>query len=73
MTLKVRVLKVFYYPTKFSCHRHCDSGDIIVLVCHVISKNHVIKRLGDFLDRRPSKQVTIPPSLVALDTVVVKI
>ena len=25
-----------YHPAKFSGHRHCGSGDIIVLVCHVI-------------------------------------
>ena len=58
----MRALKVFYYPTKFSCHRYCDSGDIINLVCHVISQNHVIKRLCGFLDRRPSIKVSYHPA-----------
>ena len=25
-----------YHLIKFGSHRHCDSGDIMVLVCHVI-------------------------------------
>ena len=29
--------------SKFSDHRGYDNGDIIVLVCHVISPDHVIK------------------------------
>ena len=32
-----------HLPAKFSCDRHCGSGDIIVLVCHVILQNHIIK------------------------------
>ena len=31
------------YPAKFGGHRQCGSGDIMVLVCHVISQDHVIK------------------------------
>ena len=30
-------------PTKFSELRGCGSEDLMVLVCHVISQNHVIK------------------------------
>ena len=36
-------IKVGYYPAKFGGHRHNDSGDIVVLVCHVISQDNVIK------------------------------
>ena len=25
------------------CHRDCDSGDIMVLVCHIYPQDHVIK------------------------------
>ena len=39
---------VSHYPAKFGGHRHCDSGDIIVLVCHVISQECLIKRSRDF-------------------------
>ena len=34
---------ISHHPTKFRGHRHCDSGDIISLACHVISQDHVIK------------------------------
>ena len=45
---------VSYHPAKFSGYRRCGSGDKIILVCHVISQDHVIKEpygsaiLGDF-------------------------
>ena len=35
-------LKLSHHPAKFGGHRHCDHGDMI-LICHVISQNHVIK------------------------------
>ena len=31
--------KVGFHPAKFGGHRHSDSGDIMLLVCHVISLN----------------------------------
>ena len=34
---------VGHYPAKFGSHGHSDSGDIAVLVCHVISQGHVTK------------------------------
>ena len=36
------VSKVSHHPAKLACNRHCDSGDNIILVCHVISQDHVI-------------------------------
>ena len=33
---------------KFGGLRHCGSGDIMVLGCHVISQNHVTLGLCDF-------------------------
>ena len=56
--------------TKFSGHRHCGSGDMMVLVCQVISDNHVTKGSFDFMGRIPSKSVIILPSLVAIGTVI---
>ena len=34
-----------HHPTKFCGFRHCGSGNIMVLVCHVILENHLIKAL----------------------------
>ena len=36
-------LKVSHYPAKAGGHRHCDGGDIMILVCYVTSQDHVIK------------------------------
>ena len=30
-------------PAKFGPHRHCGSGDTMLLVCHMMLKDHVIK------------------------------
>ena len=40
---------VSHHLTKFGSHRHCGSGDIIVLVCYAIFQNHVIKKSYDFM------------------------
>ena len=45
----------------------------MVLVCHVISQDHGMKGSYDFMGNSLSKQVTILPSLVAKDTLVVEI
>ena len=29
--------------------RHCDSGDLMFLICHVTSPDHVLKDLGDYV------------------------
>ena len=34
---------------KFGDHRHCDMGDLIVLIDHVTSRVHVFKGLGNFV------------------------
>ena len=44
----------------------------MILVCHVILQDHVIERSCDFMDRSPSRKVTILPSLVAIGTLVVE-
>ena len=65
-------IKLGYHPVKFGGYRHSDNGDIMVLVCHVISQDHVIKGLYDFEDRSLSREVIILLSLVAIETVVVE-
>ena len=46
-------MKISYHPAKFCSHRNSDSGDIVALVCHVISQDHVIKESCDFIDSIP--------------------
>ena len=38
-----QLIKVNYHLTKFAGHSHFGSEDIIILVFHVISQDHVIK------------------------------
>ena len=44
-----------HHPVKFTGYRHCGSRDLIVLVCHVILQDHVIKGLRDFMGRSTSR------------------
>ena len=39
-------VNVNYHPTNFGGHRYCGSRDIMILVCHMISQDHVIKGKG---------------------------
>ena len=40
--------EVWYYPGKSCDHKHCDSGDIVFLICHVTHREHMLKRLCEF-------------------------
>ena len=66
-------LKVCCHPAKFSGLRHCGSGDIMALVCHVILDDHVIKGLCNFKDESPSLYVITLSNLVSIDIVAVEI
>ena len=43
-----------YHPAKFGSHSHSDSGVMMILVCRVISQNHVVKESCDFIGEIPS-------------------
>ena len=36
---------------KFGGHKHSSSGDIMILVYHVILQDHMIKGLSDFMGK----------------------
>ena len=40
---------VSHHPLKFGHHRHCGSGDIMVLVCHVTLQDRVTEGSYDFI------------------------
>ena len=52
--------------------RYSSGGHIIVLVCHMILQDHVIKGPSNIMGRSPIGLVTILSSLVAIDIVVVE-
>ena len=50
-----KLKKVSYDLAKFCNHRHCGSGNIVVLVCHLILKDHVAKELSNSTDGSQSR------------------
>ena len=66
-------LKVNNQPAKFGGDSLFGSEDIMVLVSLVILEDHVIKGSCDVMWKNPPMKVTIPQSLVALETAVVEI
>ena len=48
-------IKVSCQPAKFDGNRHCGDGDVMILVCHVISQDYVIKELFDVIGVIPSR------------------
>ena len=44
---------MYQHPTEFDGHKHYGSGGIMVLVCHVVSEDHMIKGSFDFIGRSP--------------------
>ena len=66
-------LKVSHDPAKFGGDKHCGRGDIMILICHVISQDHVTLGSCDFMGRSPLRNVTNLYNLVAITTMVVEI
>ena len=64
---------VSHPPANFDGHGHCGSADIMVLVCLVISPDCDTKRSSNSIGRSPLTQVTILPSLVRINNLVVEI
>ena len=62
------MVKVSHHPATFCGHRYCDSGHIMVLVCLVILKGHVITGRSNIVGRSLSSQVTSLPSLAVIST-----
>ena len=42
MTLGVELFIVSHHPAKFGCPRHCGSGDVMFIICHLISRGHMV-------------------------------
>ena len=53
-TVVMEPIKVNYHSAKFGGYWRSGSGNIMVLVCHVILLDYVINGLYDFLGRSPS-------------------
>ena len=73
MTSWVGPLLVSHTLVKFGGHSHRGSGNIIVLFCDVILQDHVTKGYSNIMEKNLATLVSILPSLVAMDLVVVTI
>ena len=65
-------VKASHHPATFGNYRYCGSGDIMVLVSHVISQEHMNKVWSNVMSKSPLWQDTSLPKLVAIDTMVVE-
>ena len=61
----MRAPRVCHYPDKAGDHRHYDSTDSIILICHVTSRDHVLKGSCESMAGSLSWYVTILPYFVA--------
>ena len=48
------LLSASHHAAKFGNLRHCGSRKKTFLICHLISKTHMIKELYDFMRQSPS-------------------
>ena len=48
-------LTVYYHPDEFGDHRHCDSKNVLFLICHLTSMDHMFKGLCKFIGESPSE------------------
>ena len=49
----LELLVLCHYADKSFDHKHCDGGDIIILLCRVTSRKHMFKRLREFMGGSP--------------------
>ena len=54
-----RPLKISHHSGNFGGFKHSDIEDITIFDRHVISQDHVLKGLCDFMVRNPSKESTM--------------
>ena len=47
----LKLIKLSHHLATFCGHKHCSSGDTMLLVCHMISQNHIILWLFDFMGK----------------------
>ena len=48
------ILVESHHPNKFGDNGYCDKWDLIFLICHVTSHNHLFKWSSDFMVGRSS-------------------
>ena len=65
-----KLLRGSHHQNKFCGHRHCESGNIIILVCHVILQDYLTQTFSNIMGSSPSRLVTFLQSLVVIGAVI---
>ena len=53
LTCELELLLVCQNLAKSCDHRHCDTGDLMFLICHMTSNNHLFRGLYNFIVESP--------------------
>ena len=61
------LLALCHHPDKFGDHRHCDTGDAMFLMCHVISCDHMFTGLYKVMSGSPVRPVIILACLLQVE------
>lgn len=61
------------HSTKFNGHKHHRDGDLMVLLCDLITQDYMSKASSNVIGRNPSRLFTILTNLLVIGTVVVEI
>ena len=52
-------LQISHHSNKFRGYRHCASDDVLVLACHVILQDRMIKGSCDFMSSSPLQPIKV--------------
>ena len=52
---------ICHYAYKSCDRKHCDGEDIMFLICHMTSREHMFEGLCEFMSGSPSRFVTMLP------------
>ena len=55
MALRFGSPQLNHHPIKSDSHKHCGNEDTMVLVCYVISQDHVMKQSHGIISRTQSQ------------------
>ena len=62
-----------HHCVNFNAYRSCGSGDIMILFCHMASRDHLIKGTCDYGKGSPLTEATTVPSLMLIGLVEVEV
>ena len=65
--------QVYHHHDKFHGHRHCNTVDVMLSICHVTSRDHMFKELRGFMGRSSPQKVATLSCLATIGLMQVEI